>query len=527
MLRFRVFYRAMCKTSTKESMTMQEAVRFFAPRLEADHSAVYRWLTKNPALLQLDQTETDRKLSYLKYAYFTTEEIIEQPKILLNHLVTLENRTTILRECGLVESLNLNTLMNYIKLIRKNVDLLKRHHLIPKDLNMYEQLQRQFECTVEPKVRWDDQTLLQDLRISFFNAFLAQRLDMAEADLAKLWKSYSKLKHKSFGHTQRVIDILQYDYQFSRDKLIANLYLLHSDPENLLRFPQEVPTIGGVPLREVASKHPKIMMVNYESVVRVMKILQDLNIPEGELLKCMTVLTLSPQTVAYRLERLKNVKEFEVLTKHPRVLKLIQYQTKATIRLEYLQQLKVRCASLDVLSSHSQNFERYVREGCDRTKGRDTAHFLKYLFGDRGDQALQKIRRHPNWFHVPIAQMQDTFEALLKLKYTREDILDNVHILLYPLSRIEEKLCALINDVRVQEELGVEIYRASKMQLLALALYLIELDFHFTGDGVWPEQQIQQSDSGSSITIELPSSLSTEYKFGKKPSTTTEAGGGS
>ncbi|XP_058116402.1 transcription termination factor 5, mitochondrial [Anopheles ziemanni] len=517
MFGLRVFFRTMCKESTKENMSVLEAIRFFAPRLEADHLKVQRWLTKNPALLQLDKTELDKKLTYLKYVYISPEEIFEHPNILCNHLVTLENRTTILRECGLVESLNLTALVNYIRLIRKNIDLLKRHRLIPQDLNMYEQFQRQFECTVEPKVRWDEQTLLQDLRIAFFNAFLAKRLDMTETELAKLWKSYSKIKHKSFGHTQRVVDILQYEYKFSREKLIANLYLLHSDPENLLRLPAEVPAIGGLTMREVAMKHPKVLMVNYESVVKVMAILKELNIPEGELLKCMTVLTLSPLTVADRLERLKNVKEFEVLTKHPRVLKLIQYQTKATIRLEYLQQLKVRCASLDVLSSHSQNFERYVREGCDRTKGRDTAHFLKYIFGDRADAALQKIRRHPNWFHVPIAQMQDTFEALLKLKYSREDILDNVHILLYPLNRIEEKLSALIDDRKVQDELGVEIYRASKMQLLALALYLIELEFHFTGDGVWPEQQIQQSDSGSSITIELPNSLSTEYKFGKKP----------
>lgn len=76
---------------------------------------------------------------------------------------------------------------------------------------------------------------------------------------------------------------------------------------------------------------------------------------------------------------------------------------------------------------------RYVREGCDRTKGKDTAHFLKAMFGEGGEAALQKIKRHPNWFHVPIVQMKDTVEALVKRQYTNEDILDNVHILLYPL----------------------------------------------------------------------------------------------
>ena len=85
-------------------------------------------------------------------------------------------------------------------------------------------------------------------------------------------------------------------------------------------------------------------------------------------------------------------------------------------------------------------------------------------------------------------------------------------------NRIEEKLTALESgDPKLQEEMGVELYRADKTQLLALALYLVELEFHFTGDGVWPEQ-VQQSDSSSTINVELPSSLSGEYKFGKKPS---------
>uniref|UniRef100_A0A182QNZ0 Uncharacterized protein n=1 Tax=Anopheles farauti TaxID=69004 RepID=A0A182QNZ0_9DIPT len=523
MLRLRVFYRHLCLNAVKETSTFQEKSRLFASHLDADFRVVHKWLQKNPALMEIDADEMIKKINYLKYAYITTDEILQKPKVLLNHLVTLENRTTILRECGVVEALTLNAIDNYLKLIRKSINLLKRNNLLPKDLDMYEQMKRQFECPVEPKLRWDDQMVLQNMRIAFYNEFLLKRLNLSAEELNKLWKSYSKIKHKSFGHTQRVIDILEYDYKIGRDKLIANMYLLHADPENLLRYPEQVPTIGGMELRDVVHRYPKLMMVNHTAVTRVLGILKQLNLPDGEVLKCLCVLTLSPKTIEYRLERLMQVKEFEVLTKHPRVLKLIQYQTKAAIRLEYLQQLKVRCASLDVLSSNSQNFERYVRDGCDRTKGRDTAHVLKHIFKERGEAAMEKIRRHPNWFHVPVLQMQETMEVLLKKKFTMDDIFNNVHILLYPLNRIEEKLALLINnDPKLEEELGVELYRASKTQLLALALYLVELEFHFTGDGVWLEQ-VQQSDSSSAINVEIPSTLNSEYKFGKKPPSTTDS----
>lgn len=59
-------------------------------------------------------------------------------------------------------------------------------------------------------------------------------------------------------------------------------------------------------------------------------------------------------------------------------------------------------------------------------------------------------------------------------------------------------------------------------QMLALCLYTIEMDFHFTGDGIWPEQ-IQHSDSSTTTNIELPKSLSKDYKFGKKPSTQSKS----
>ena len=58
---------------------------------------------------------------------------------------------------------------------------------------------------------------------------------------------------------------------------------------------------------------------------------------------------------------------------------------------------------------------------------------LRHIFKERGDAALQKIKRHPNWFHVPVLQMQETVDTLLKKKFTLDDIFNNVHILLYPL----------------------------------------------------------------------------------------------
>lgn len=63
------------------------------------------------------------------------------------------------------------------------------------------------------------------------------------------------------------------------------------------------------------------------------------------------------------------------------------------------------------------------------------------------------------------------------------------------------------------DEFGIELTDVTPSQMLSLCLYMIEFDFHFTGDGIWPEQ-VQHSDSATTTNIELPKSLSKGYRFG-------------
>jgi len=76
------------------------------------------------------------------------------------------------------------------------------------------------------------------------------------------------------------------------------------------------------------------------------------------------VLTLGPETVLERLRDLQEIEEFQVLGTNPRVLRLVHYQNKARLRLDYLNQLRVRCASLHILSCGSEAFAKLVTTVC-------------------------------------------------------------------------------------------------------------------------------------------------------------------
>ncbi|XP_058821531.1 transcription termination factor 5, mitochondrial [Topomyia yanbarensis] len=482
---------------------------------------MYKHLAKNNIPFDLEPEDIKRKISYFRYLNATNEEILNQIGLLMQHFSTLENRATILRECGFVESLNLLTLSKYITIARRRVKDLKVQRLIPQDLDMVAQIKKQFHAKIQASIESikSDELPLQVLRDAFLNEFLRIRLKLSDDEIKKLWKTYSKIKHRSFSHTQRVLDILQHDYNFERDKIVSNLYLLYADPDNLLRYPEVIPSIAGVGIRDVMLKQPKLAMMQCDSIVKVLKLLRKHEINETEILNNSMILTFSPDTVSTRLKLLSQVKEFGILFNHPRFIKLITYQPKAAIRLNFLRQLNVRCASLNVLSGSSQNFEKYVREGCDKIKGKDACHYLNKIFDKQDNEAIKQLKRHPNWYHVPTVRMEDTFEYLKTEGFEPKDIYETIQILLYPKAQVERKLRKLLECRRrnePHENFAFELSGVMPGKILSLCLYLIELDFHFTGDGVWPEE-IQQSDATTNHFIEMPKTLSKEYKFGVKP----------
>jgi hypothetical protein len=229
------------------------------------------------------------------------------------------------------------------------------------------------------------------------------------------------------------VNILRDRLHFSDERIINNGYLLYADPSNILNILKNIPEIGGHDVREILIRRPKILMSNWESIQKIVNHITHAGIPEKLIIKCLEVLTLGPDTVLERLMDLKKTDEFNVLCNHPRVLRLVHYQNKALSRLNYLQQLKVKCASLHILSASSDTFEKYAREGIDKTKGKDVVHYLAKTFKSEETVVRSTLSRHPNWCHVPILSVKASLDFLKYKKFTNEEIYENIHLLLYPM----------------------------------------------------------------------------------------------
>lgn len=312
--------------------------------------------------------------------------------------------------------------------------LFSAHRIIPFDTNVIETLLKSI-TDIELNFREIsvESSSLNLIRMKVLNIYLKKKLGMKDSEIAKMWKIYGRIKHICFASIIRSIDLLQNELNFTNERIIKNTFTLYCDPDNILKYINDVKTIGDVDIREILLARPKILMVNCESTVKSIDFIRKNGIPENSINRCLEVLTLSPITIEERLTELKEVKEFNVLVSHPRILRLVHYHNKAVTRLEYLKQLKVKCASLHILSSHSDAFEKYARDGSDKTRGSDITNFLQVnLKVKNRDDVRFKISRHPNWCHVPIITIKGSFDFLKSKKFSLESMFENVHILLYP-----------------------------------------------------------------------------------------------
>ncbi|BFF89269.1 transcription termination factor 5 mitochondrial [Drosophila madeirensis] len=511
------------KSASHIEIPMEEALNanYLSKALGNNYKAWSAALEKHPELKTVKRKDLLNSYDILKALQYSVDDIIAKPMIIYYGATTLSNRHSVLLECGF-HDVTIQTLAKYVTVVNRPIDFLKAHGFIPFDMKVHERLASLFTDISLPLATQElenESISLRTLRQSLMNAYLRERLQMDDGDLQKLWRVYSRVRHKSFRSVQDTVELLTKELKFSAERLRKNSFLLHADADNVRRIMQEIPTIDSQDIRDIGYRRPKILMSTCDSLKQTLRNVRSFGINEGAVLRCLEVLTLGPDTVLERLRDLQEIEEFQVLGTNPRVLRLVHYQNKARLRLDYLTQLKVRCASLHILSCGSEAFAKFARDGSDRTKGRDIVVYLGNVLS-KDEHALRNLlSRHPNWCHIPLLHVKQCLEYLKSKKFSLSEIFDNIHLLLYPIKRIEEKLL-LLQSSEIQEDLQLpvsDVNDLSNSEILTLILYLIESEFHFTGDGIWTEQHTHHVENFNNLLPDFPESLNKVYKYGVKP----------
>lgn len=458
-------------------------------------------ILKHPHISKIDENSLKTLIRTVNELGYSNDILIDKPLLFGMLPITIKLRHQVLAECGFI-NITPDLVTSYLAVMKqKCIEDLKHSGLIPPILNVENKLascMSPWPTSLTTSLWGDiDKLKLYALRLQIIQRYLELMLDLKDIEFSRGIETYPTLKHRPLAVINDTLTVLQSLIMLPPLKIKSNFYLLHADPNNLRNIIFKFRSIGGIDIKEVIRRHPKIAMKNYDTLVQIRKILKEYEINDEAQKRCFEIYTLGSATVRERLEKAKSIPEFKTFNNHPRFLKMIHNNNTAMKRLHKLYSSSKKCLSLNVLSGCSSHYEVFEKAPGDRLgKGNDLIFCIAQSLGKKYKKTdiRDVIRRHPFWLNIPLVQVKYVYEKLSQ-EFTPEEIFQNCSILLYPWNKVKLVLCELNENTKRNKLTHVHDFldanRLSKSQKLSLVLYALEKDHYFTGNGVWNEEKIK------------------------------------
>lgn len=107
--------------------------------------------------------------------------------------------------------------------------------------------------------------------------YLKWYLQINDTETNHLFKTYVRIKNKSFQTIRRTFKQLD-NLGISKDRIKRNGYLIHSSADNIKNIMNEVKELAGLDIKEVVQKVPKLLMTNYETLIKTNELLKVTNL---------------------------------------------------------------------------------------------------------------------------------------------------------------------------------------------------------------------------------------------------------
>ncbi|XP_026323934.1 transcription termination factor 5, mitochondrial isoform X1 [Hyposmocoma kahamanoa] len=453
---------------------------------------------RHPVIKKMDKTKLKELIDTLHDLGYPKETLVKEPLLFSLLPITLRYRYRILNECG-ITNITASHVAAYLNLVKqKTIGELKKSGEIQSMMNVENRLasyMTQWPTSLTTLINDDvNNYTLQMLRLRIIQRYLELVLDLTNEEFNRGILTYPTIKHRPLEVLNETLTMLQSQIMLPTHKIKSNLYLVQADPDNLRQIIYNFRSIGGIDIKEVIRLHPKVATKNFSSLMAIREVLQEYGISNEAQKKCFEIYTLGPNTIRERLENAKTIPEFNAFFNHPRFLKMIYFNKTAMKRLMTLYNNNKKCLSLNILSGSSSRYEAFEKAPGDRLgKGKDLIFCLTQALGRNytSSEVRQIIRRHPFWINIPLVQVKFVHQQLSK-EYTPKDIFENCPILLYPWNKVNEALSIMNKRQKHVQNKSLEHLNLSCLnnsQKLSLALYFLESNHYFSGNGVWTEEK--------------------------------------
>lgn len=432
-----------------------------------------------------------RSFNFLKSLNFPTSDIYLRPVVLCFDEIRLLETKKLLEEFSF-QRINISFLANLFHTMDTKIRDFKSADIIAKDADVPENLLKKLDIDLMIPEKLTDELTMFDMKKIIIRRYFEKKFGMSSGSALDTCARGRMIKRRSFESLVKAISILQNRLGISNEDILGQ-NLVRLCPTNLQRILEEIPSIGGSSIESFLTRFPFLLSRDVDDIKEAIRNIKNFGFTDKQIATYPEILRKDCREMYELLVHFQKIEETKALNNNPSVLKLIAQQQRVTARVEFLSKLALKTGSLSRLSRPQKYFDKYVRDGLDPSKGKDLAIFVSEYFKKDFKKVKLFLRRHPYWKEIPLVDVKATINYLRYKQFSNEDISDNLYLLLYPPSQIELKLQPLLEnnfeldgDNDQEKNLGEPSQcRVTKSKLLNICLYHIEIDYHFTGDGIW------------------------------------------
>ncbi|KAM0727376.1 Transcription termination factor 5, mitochondrial [Formica fusca] len=389
----------------------------------------------------------------------------------------LEHRINIMKDIG-VPDLNLSSVSRMVHLFRKHVSTFKEKTNIPIEQNIakniFDRLGREVPSDISQMESLSNKLTIHQYYKECLLHCKTRVFNLPYLDDKILLHEY--MKFKSISMIAETLKVLRINLDYNEELIKMNPFVITASADNIKSLLDGFTDICGIPIITLLRKHPHILFQDADNIKRLLMSFKRYEISDEYVKKYMRILEMGNDTFLERIEMIKRHPDLHVWCKHPRILRIVVHKDMAKNRVDYLRTInRSKWVRPQTVLSKPADMEKYLDNATVLSRKGLRHVFMQELGVDKNDL----LARHPHWKTVGFADIEQMFKYLKK-HFTINEICQNIHIVLYRRSKVEKVLA----DLKRRYSQSTE-FSFTNGQYLALCLYMLEKDTHFTGDGIW------------------------------------------
>ncbi|XP_051158458.1 transcription termination factor 5, mitochondrial isoform X2 [Leptopilina boulardi] len=429
----------------------------------------YNILLKTPVNILQDNCALckESKINFMSPNY--TARLLSLPPLRLQHNIS------ILQECGSVD-LNDYNVVRLNCLMKLKINSFKEVLNIPKEVKIVKEIyekvfSKSYKSSIFSKLN-EDMTVFE-LRSLLLPHYVYWKFGIDSNIFKEDSKLWNLLLLRSWHLVNKKVDYLRNNIGYT-SKITDYEYAVQCDINNVRRICYEIKNIGQITIQEVLRTCPKITLQPVNNIKQFLTWFHKNQLYESLITNCLEVLTLNPIEAINKLEKILKNPTLMLFRNHPRFLHLLYVNHDLEKRIAHLKSNNMSIKWKDIIAP---TYKPNKIQKNNKTDAINRTKFLDNEFLNQGPALIAELKKNPNWSRIDLGQMFSSLQYL-RGHFTAGAICSNIHIILYQRSKIEKTVSYIRNKYR-----NYRNHQFTPSQQLAMCLYYMEIEFHFSGDG--------------------------------------------